>query len=61
MLHLVLVNLFRNKLRTVLTLASVFVALFLFSSLGAILDTFQAAADSGRACNSTPSRRSRGT
>ena len=47
MLHLVLVNLFRNKLRTFLTLASVFVALFLFSSLGAILDTFQAAADSG--------------
>jgi putative ABC transport system permease protein len=47
MLRLVLVNLFRNSLRTVLTLASVFVALFLYSSLGAILDTFQAAADSG--------------
>lgn len=47
MMRLVLVNLFRNKLRTVLTLASVFVALFLFSSLGAILDTLQAAADSG--------------
>ncbi len=47
MLHLVLVNLFRNRMRTFLTLASVFVALFLFSSLGAILDTFQAAADSG--------------
>jgi putative ABC transport system permease protein len=47
MLHLVLVNLFRNRTRTFLTLASVFVALFLFSSLGAILDTLQAAADSG--------------
>lgn len=47
MLRLVLVNLFRNPLRTFLTLASVLVALFLFSSLGAILDTLQAAADSG--------------
>jgi putative ABC transport system permease protein len=47
MFQLVLVNLLRNKLRTVLTLLSVFVALFLYSSLGAILDTFQAAADSG--------------
>jgi len=47
MFRLVLVNLLRNKLRTLLTLASVFVALFLYSSLGAILDTFQAAADSG--------------
>jgi putative ABC transport system permease protein len=45
--QLVLVNLFRNRLRTFLTLASVLVALFLFSSLGAILDTLQAAADSG--------------
>ena len=42
-----MVNLMRNKLRTLLTLASVFVALFLYSSLGAILDTFKAAADSG--------------
>jgi putative ABC transport system permease protein len=47
MFQLVLVNLGRNRLRTALTLASVFVALFLFSSLGAILDTLQAAADSG--------------
>ena len=47
MLKLVLVNLFRNKLRTILTLLSVFVALFLFSSLGAILDTLQAASDAG--------------
>jgi putative ABC transport system permease protein len=47
MFHLVLVNLFRNKLRTVLTLLSVLVALFLYSSLGAILDTLQAASDSG--------------
>jgi putative ABC transport system permease protein len=45
--RLVMVNLLRNKLRTLLTLASVFVAIFLYSSLGAILDTFQAAADSG--------------
>jgi len=45
--RLVVVNLFRNWPRTALTLASVFVALFLFSSLGAILDTLQAAADSG--------------
>lgn len=47
MLQLVFVNLFRNKLRTVLTLLSVLVALFLYSSLGAILDTLQAASDSG--------------
>jgi putative ABC transport system permease protein len=47
MMRLVLVNLFRNKLRTVLTLGSVLVALFLFSSLGAILDTLQAASDAG--------------
>jgi len=47
MFRLVLVNLMRNRLRTLLTLASVFAALFLYSSLGAILDTFQAAADSG--------------
>ena len=47
MFQLVMVNLFRNPLRTFLTLASVFVALFLYSSLGAILDTLQAAADSG--------------
>ena len=47
MFRLVLVNLFRNKLRTFLTMGSVLVALFLFSSLGAILDTLQAAADSG--------------
>ena len=47
MFRLVLVNLFRNPLRTFLTLGSVFAALFLFCSLGAILDTLQAAADSG--------------
>ncbi len=47
MSRLVLVNLFRNKLRTFLTMGSVLVALFLYSSLGAILDTLQAAADSG--------------
>lgn len=47
MFRLVVINLFRNWLRTALTLASVFVALFLFSSLGAVLDTLQAAADSG--------------
>ncbi len=47
MSRLVLVTLFRNKLRTFLTMGSVLVALFLYSSLGAILDTLQAAADSG--------------
>jgi putative ABC transport system permease protein len=47
MFKLIVVNLFRNKLRTLLTLLSVLVALFLYSSLGAILDTLQAAADSG--------------
>ena len=41
MFRLVLVNLFRNKLRTVLTMASVTVALFLFCTLGGILDTLQ--------------------
>lgn len=38
-LTLVLVNLGRNKLRTVLTLMSVTVALFLYCALGGILDT----------------------
>jgi putative ABC transport system permease protein len=41
MLKLVLVNLFRNKLRTFLTMASVTVALFLYCTLGGILDTLQ--------------------
>ena len=41
MLRLVLVNLLRNKLRTVLTMASVTVALFLYCSLGGVLDTLQ--------------------
>jgi putative ABC transport system permease protein len=43
MLKLVLVNLFRNKLRTFLTMASVTVALFLFCTLFGILDTLQEA------------------
>ena len=47
LLSLVVINLLRNRLRTFLTLGSVLVALFLFSSLGAILDTLQAASDSG--------------
>ena len=38
---LVLVNLGRNKLRTLLTLVSVTVALFLFCALGGVLDTLQ--------------------
>src|SRR5206468_8291443 len=38
---LVLVNLGRNKRRTILTLLSVTVALFLFCSLGGVLDTLQ--------------------
>ncbi len=47
MLQLVFVNLFRNPLRSALTLGSVLVALFLYSSLGAVLDSLQATADSG--------------
>src|SRR5262245_7625501 len=43
MFKLVIVNLFRNKLRTFLTMASVAVALFLFCALGGILDTLQEA------------------
>jgi putative ABC transport system permease protein len=39
---LVLVNLGRNKLRTILTTLSVMIALFLFSSLRGILDTLAA-------------------
>src|SRR5262245_51092123 len=38
---LVLVNLGRNKRRTILTLLSVTVALFLFCALGGVLDTLQ--------------------
>src|SRR6266850_352624 len=41
LLSLVLVNLGRNKRRTVLTLLSVMVALFLFCTLGGVLDTLQ--------------------
>jgi len=41
MLRLVIVNLFRNPLRTFLTMASVTVALFLFCALGGVLDTLQ--------------------
>jgi putative ABC transport system permease protein len=41
MFKLVLVNLFRNPLRTFLTTASVTVALFLFCALGGVLDTLQ--------------------
>src|SRR5882762_5161394 len=40
-LSLVLVNLGRNKRRTILTLLSVMVALFLFCALGGVLDTLQ--------------------
>ena len=43
MFKLVLVNLFRNPLRTFLTMASVTVALFLFCALFGILDTLQEA------------------
>jgi len=38
---LVLVNIFRNKIRTLLTFGSVTVALFLFTALGGILDTLE--------------------
>jgi putative ABC transport system permease protein len=47
MLKLVLVNLFRNKLRTFLTMASVTVALFLYCTLGGILDTLQESIEVG--------------
>ena len=47
MLSLVFVNLFRNWLRTLLTMGSVVVALFLFCTLGGVLDTLKAAADAG--------------
>ncbi|NOT34761.1 MAG: ABC transporter permease [Candidatus Eisenbacteria bacterium] len=40
-LTLVLVNLGRNKIRTVLTFLSVTVALFLFCALGGVLDTLE--------------------
>src|SRR5437016_1765667 len=43
MFRLVLVNLFRNPLRTFLTMASVTVALFLYCTLGGVLDTLQEA------------------
>lgn len=41
MLQLVFVNLFRNPLRTFLTMASVTVAIFLFCALGGVLDTLK--------------------
>lgn len=47
MLQLVFVNLFRNPLRTFLTMASVTVAIFLFCSLGGVLDTLQEAIEVG--------------
>ncbi len=43
MFKLVIVNLFRNPLRTFLTMASVTVALFLYCTLGGVLDTLQEA------------------
>ena len=46
-MKLVLVNLGRNKRRTVLTTLSVTVALFLFCSLGGVLDTLNAAIEVG--------------
>jgi putative ABC transport system permease protein len=47
LLSLVLVNLGRNKRRTILTLLSVTVALFLFSALGGVIDTLQGAIEVG--------------
>src|SRR5438874_5784419 len=41
MLRLVIVNLFRNPLRTFLTMTSVAVAQVLFCALGGVLDTLQ--------------------
>ena len=46
-LSLVFVNLRRNWIRTLLTMASVMVALFLYCTLGGVLDTLNAAADAG--------------
>ena len=46
-LSLVMVNLGRNKLRTVLTTLSVTMALFLFCALGGILDTLKASIEVG--------------
>ncbi len=42
-LNLILVNLGRNKRRTILTMLSVTVALFLYCTLGGVLDTLQEA------------------
>lgn len=47
LMRLVVTNLTRNTLRTLLTLASVAVALFLFTALGGILDTLRAAIEVG--------------
>jgi len=47
LLSLVLVNLGRNLRRTILTLLSVAVALFLFSVLGGVIDTLQGAIQVG--------------
>jgi len=44
---LVLVNLFRNKRRTFLTMMSVVIALFLFCALRGVLDTLQASINVG--------------
>lgn len=46
-LQLVLVNLGRNKRRTLLTTLSVMVAVFLFCALGGVLDTLQEAIEIG--------------
>lgn len=46
-LTLVLVNLGRNKRRTILTTLSVMVAVFLFCSLGGVLDTLQKSIETG--------------
>jgi putative ABC transport system permease protein len=47
LVSLVLVNLGRNKLRTILTTLSVTMALFLFCALGGILDTLKASIEVG--------------
>jgi putative ABC transport system permease protein len=45
LLHLVWVNIFRSKRRTFLTVLSVMVALFLFSTLRTVITSFQASVD----------------
>ncbi|MCZ7586282.1 MAG: hypothetical protein M5R36_24810 [Deltaproteobacteria bacterium] len=44
---LMFVNLFRNKRRSILTFLSVLVAIFLYCSLGGVLDTLESSIEVG--------------